>query len=611
MEGNLKGARHSLRPQSVASNGISNRQPMNQRSRSSLASISSPNETPGHSRAASETSAPSPAPVATLPRPPAFQKRASSALGSFAGGLSALGPSASLRGVRSQEVMRESRLQTWMLDESTHVSPHDIPRSLSSNGHHHQPVLQRSRTPSTEIGLKRSSIDIRNQMNEIRERISSIKERARETSGRRLSGMSLHSPSPSIISEQKYTSDPLKSPSASSTSGSGTRTGTGTQTVSPSQASPLTQTRPAAAAVIADYAESSYEDAEETLDDLEGGLVTGSSPTNHFGIYDDEEPEEGEWEDDEEGEEEEDDEEDEQDYDDDDDEDHETEAMDSDLDDFQSLSGHTEYFESEQVVAERHEDRVDAFDYEHFFLHSAMGTYSRERRDSLSSEDSVETTRPVSPRRLATAQEDGNEAEHSSEEEDPSNPSNRSSVATLRTRSQSMESMNSIATFQTATEGYNGEDTANEGVFDDDQDPVAHLVLVSAPHPQVEAARTPRNLSPSKTRSSTQFISNGLASPPLELPPSPPSDLVRSMSSAAPKRKSRPTSALISSFIGLDSLSVPAETVASDRALVESVVQALQKCCLQLQRAGPDDNRDMWRDKLLEAKKLLNGPGAL
>ncbi|SPN97018.1 uncharacterized protein DNG_00534 [Cephalotrichum gorgonifer] len=43
-----------------------------------------------------------------------------------------------------------------------------------------------------------------------------------------------------------------------------------------------------------------------------------------------------------------------------------------------------------------HEDREDAFDYEHFFLHSAMGTLSQEqlgRRGSFSSEDSVETTK--------------------------------------------------------------------------------------------------------------------------------------------------------------------------------------------------------------------------
>lgn len=42
-----------------------------------------------------------------------------------------------------------------------------------------------------------------------------------------------------------------------------------------------------------------------------------------------------------------------------------------------------------------HEEREDAFDYEHFILHSALGNYSRQiRRPSQSSRGSVETTRP-------------------------------------------------------------------------------------------------------------------------------------------------------------------------------------------------------------------------
>ena len=43
----------------------------------------------------------------------------------------------------------------------------------------------------------------------------------------------------------------------------------------------------------------------------------------------------------------------------------------------------------EMPVAERHEDRVDAFDYEHFFLHSAMGTYSSASRRSSSDRKST------------------------------------------------------------------------------------------------------------------------------------------------------------------------------------------------------------------------------
>ncbi|KAI0403926.1 hypothetical protein F4802DRAFT_598548 [Xylaria palmicola] len=70
----------------------------------------------------------------------------------------------------------------------------------------------------------------------------------------------------------------------------------------------------------------------------------------------------------------------------------------NDFDESASESGASFYHDSVQVQVS-HEDREDAFDYEHFFLHSAMGSMSRRRmrrkssNDSFSSEDSVETTR--------------------------------------------------------------------------------------------------------------------------------------------------------------------------------------------------------------------------
>ena len=66
-----------------------------------------------------------------------------------------------------------------------------------------------------------------------------------------------------------------------------------------------------------------------------------------------------------------------------------------------------------------HEEREDAFDYEHFILHSALGNYSRQMRSG--SRGSAETTRPVRP------------ARHS--------------------RNDSSMSASTVATFATATEG--------------------------------------------------------------------------------------------------------------------------------------------------------------
>lgn len=69
-----------------------------------------------------------------------------------------------------------------------------------------------------------------------------------------------------------------------------------------------------------------------------------------------------------------------------------------------------------------HEEREDAFDYEHFILHSALGNYTRRlRRGSHSSQQSNETTRPTRP------------AGH--------------------TRTDSAMSVSTVATFATATEG--------------------------------------------------------------------------------------------------------------------------------------------------------------
>ncbi|KAI9171331.1 hypothetical protein HJFPF1_00813 [Paramyrothecium foliicola] len=77
------------------------------------------------------------------------------------------------------------------------------------------------------------------------------------------------------------------------------------------------------------------------------------------------------------------------------------------VDDDASESGESLYHDTYQAPIS-HEDREDAFDYEHFFLHSAMGTISHGRfgrkggPGSVSSEDSIETTRPITPAKRAS-----------------------------------------------------------------------------------------------------------------------------------------------------------------------------------------------------------------
>ncbi|KAF4951142.1 hypothetical protein FGADI_7757 [Fusarium gaditjirri] len=100
--------------------------------------------------------------------------------------------------------------------------------------------------------------------------------------------------------------------------------------------------------------------------------------------------------------------------------------------DFESESGESSYHDAFQTPVS-HEDREDAFDYEHFFLHSAMGTMSQHRRESWSSAssgDSVETTRgPI----VAPASAPDSDSDHE--------------------RRPSVDTMSSFNSFATANEG--------------------------------------------------------------------------------------------------------------------------------------------------------------
>ena len=129
---------------------------------------------------------------------------------------------------------------------------------------------------------------------------------------------------------------------------------------------------------------------------------------------------------------------------------------------------------------ERHEDRVDAFDYENMFLHSALGNYSQtafhRRNSSSNSEDSetsnlsVETARAAAPEDSAEEetdaqgslsgrrlQSDNQEQVQEGRYETLSNGDLPTPTAPrapwVHSRSNSMDSVSSTATFATATEG--------------------------------------------------------------------------------------------------------------------------------------------------------------
>jgi hypothetical protein len=111
---------------------------------------------------------------------------------------------------------------------------------------------------------------------------------------------------------------------------------------------------------------------------------------------------------------------------------------------------------------ERHEDRVDAFDYENMFLHSALGNYSQtglHRRLSNSNSEDSESSDASAETARGAAQED--EEEEKDVEEDDVNGFSNGDLPTptarrapwAHSRSNSAESVSSIATYATATEG--------------------------------------------------------------------------------------------------------------------------------------------------------------
>ncbi|QDS74292.1 hypothetical protein FKW77_003732 [Venturia effusa] len=412
--------------------------------------------------------------------------------------------------------------------------------------------------------------------------VTSLKEKAQEDRLKRLSVNSLRTPSPFTSSDKQHSDGYYKGASRSADwSQNSSPTAKQDEFSSPyyhSNSEP--KSSPPRALDGTDYPESTYEDAEELLGDIKEEpeeldepstpsttmyterqkvLIGPHDPTpdelgdkdvSHLTAkapFEDEYPE---YEDSIEGDEE-------------------------------SLDGQSEYHEALPVPAERHEDRADAFDYEHFFLHSAMGSFVRDRRGSSGSEDSLETTRPSSPPRLASV-------DHTSE--DPQ---------LLHRRGRSTESLSTVKSFATAAEEVNSDDEPENG-----PDPLDlatdHLFV-----PQIHA---PPSLSPqSATRSARN--SRHLKSE-VHMPTSDDdsSDLDTDAGYTNSNVTQRPVSALVSSLLEIHNMVAGAEMKESDMELVEGVIKSLKNTCASLQSLAADDyERRVFRRRLDDARRALDG----
>lgn len=262
-------------------------------------------------------------------------------------------------------------------------------------------------------------------------------------------------------------------------------------------------------------------------------------------------------------------------------------------------------------IGGRHEDRPDAFDYEHLFLHSGMGTLGREgksRSSSHSSMYSVETTKPSNVTTEASdVSSDGkvlvDEAEADGGLSDPHHNSHE--------RKGSVESVSTVATFATATEGEssNEEGQEEEWVY---RRPMAGSWEPEYPHH--------RQATPSRDETAQAGRQGARQSPPYRTPSVPPShgadtaaSPIEGQADAKVSEMATPDllAFLSSKLPGKDGANPrPIELNDSDRDLAERLVRSVAQVCSQLQAFSMEGNKyggRPWRRRLDSARRLLDG----
>lgn len=213
-----------------------------------------------------------------------------------------------------------------------------------------------------------------------------------------------------------------------------------------------------------------------------------------------------------------------------------------------------EHLLSAEGGAARHEDRLDAFDYENMFLHSALGNYTgaSTRSETPSDSDCSSMTTTRVDQNTPTADEDEGEIQVDDETATresaattpvqqtflrPGTPPDSDTIEpptrpwTKAVRSNSVDSMSTVATFATATEGAGRDDGEAE-----DEMPTEILSWgreIGFPQPPVGIKSDPASTSPfsgsgpsrqSQIRSprgiQTQgtIVLNGVPTPPIQSP---------------------------------------------------------------------------------------------
>ena len=260
---------------------------------------------------------------------------------------------------------------------------------------------------------------------------------------------------------------------------------------------------------------------------------------------------------------------------------------------------------------ERHEDRPDAFDYEHFFLYSGSGHYSRRSKSHESSSSSSENG----------SQDESETSEFSVETTKPDDAAKglRSKAGLPETdyvnshaRKESVESASTADTFATATEGRETDEETQEST--------PRNTIVVPPRSDSLKKKPPKLDRRGNTRKSkqekraqpspgTRAPSNSLSSAAGFVP----------VSSAASGMASLPAIPSMLTFLASFNPGKEAEqTLPSkpirlgdgDREMAERVINSLAKVCIRLESEGSNGSKydaRMCRRKLESARRVLDG----
>ncbi|TAQ88496.1 hypothetical protein B7494_g3196 [Chlorociboria aeruginascens] len=452
--------------------------------------------------------------------------------------------------------------------------------------------------------------DLKDQMQDLKGRLSVLRDRARDDTMRRRSLQSLRTPSPFTAAEQWYTGAKGYKEGGLSTDMGAPQTLWSEQIgIEPKSTEKLEVTTEATTLDTPEYARSEvmsiYEDVSEGQDGIDSSddqkaVLESNDNTAIEGDLNNEDPQ--------------------------DPDDYKDELVNRDeLDDYDedAESDGTQYHDTFTTLIS-HEDREDAFDYEHFFLHSAMGTMSqqknrrRDSRGSYSSEDSVETTRGPTTNTTKS----------------PIKADPRTSSGHFR--SQSAGSVSTMATFATASEGFGSDRNS-----DYDNYAVQHVFVPPQPRsttpltakrstfgpidnnlpkdgktPITKESRpssviAPRDygaLNRPSVASFDSIDSNGSTGTTRSFP------LVNKAKSQQPNSGSKGQNGSVrsdpASLIEAHNLqSSPVHMLGrDDQVLVERLVESLGKCVLGLQESGSMTYESrVWRRRLDAARRVLEG----